>query len=280
MPITKAERISRKHQHTKQERISVLDGVPSANEVREGVPVLRDTNDGLVEYVKHKGVLHATHKGVSSGTTTVSGATTVRGSGVDGAPPQSGFGGDHGDLTGTSDDDHTQYHNDARHTAIGDSAPHHASATAGDGINVTGQQIDVVYEADDPVTINAGDTATVGTANEASRGDHQHPVATASAENVDLSSSDEGASTSLARADHHHALSQSIAPTWTGLHKFDEKIEVNRGGSSYITDYAINNKPETNGMHLATGEADYQQNYSWLGLYEQISEYDSGYGTW
>ena len=35
-------------------------------------------------------------------------------------------------------------------------------------------------------------------------------------------------------------LDESIAPTWTGLHKFDEKIEVNRGGSSYITDNAIN----------------------------------------
>ena len=109
MPITKEERIARKQQHTKQERISVLDGIPSPDEVREGVPVLRDTNEGLIEYVKHKGVLHATPKGVSSGSTTVSGATTVRGSGVDGAPPSSGFRGDHGDLTGLSDDDHLIY---------------------------------------------------------------------------------------------------------------------------------------------------------------------------
>lgn len=283
MPITKEERISRKHQHTKQERIGVLDGVPSSDEVREGVPVLRDTNEGLVEYVKHKGVIHATPKGASSSTVTTSATSAVRGSGVDGAPPLGGFSGDHGDLTGLTDDDHTQYLNTTRHTAIGDSSPHHEAVTAGDGINLTGQQVSIVYEADAPSTINAGDTAVVGVANETSRGDHQHAVSTASAENVDLTASDEGASTSLARADHHHALSQSIAPTWTGLHKFDEKIEVNRGGSSYITDYAINSEPESNGRHLASGKSDGFQNYSWIGLDDDMSSsinYDTSFGSW
>ena len=109
MPITKEERLARKQQHTKQERISVLDGVPSSDEVREGVPVLRDTNEGLIEYVKHKGVLHATPKGASSSTVTTFASSAVRGSGVDGASPSSGFSGDHGDLTGLSDDDHTIY---------------------------------------------------------------------------------------------------------------------------------------------------------------------------
>jgi len=109
MPITKEERLARKQQHTKQERISVLDGVPSSDEVREGVPVLRDTNEGLIEYVKHKGVLHATPKGASSSTVTTFASSAVRGSGVDGASPSSGFSGDHGVLTGLSDDDHTTY---------------------------------------------------------------------------------------------------------------------------------------------------------------------------
>ena len=109
MPMTKEERLARKQQHTKQERISVLDGVPSSDEVREGVPVLRDTNEGLIEYVKHKGVLHATPKGASSRTVTTFASSAVRGSGVDGSSPSSGFSGDHGVLTGLGDDDHTTY---------------------------------------------------------------------------------------------------------------------------------------------------------------------------
>jgi hypothetical protein len=50
--------------------------------------------------------------------------------------------------------------------------------------------------------------------------------------------------------------------------------------NSYITDHSINNKPASNGRHFATGHADYQQNYSWIGLYNQISDYDAGYGDW
>ncbi len=38
-----------------------------------------------------------------------------------------------------------------------------------------------------------------------------------------------GVSTSVARADHAHQLDQSIAPTWTGIHRFNENISHVRG---------------------------------------------------
>jgi hypothetical protein len=53
--------------------------------------------------------------------------------------------------------------------------------------------------------------------------------------------------------------------------------------NSYITDHSINNKPASNGRHFATGDADYEQNYCWVGLYDQIaaaSEHDADYGDW
>ena len=52
---------------------------------------------------------------------------------------------------------------------------------------------------------------------------------------------------------------------------------------SYMSDFSINIEPQSNGRHLATGDADYQQNYSWIGLYDQISastEHDADYGNW
>jgi len=61
----------------------------------------------------------------------------------------------------------------------------------------------------------------------------------------------------------------------------DEATAVIR--NSYITDHALNSKPASNGRHFATGDADYQQNYSWIGLYDQISsssEHDADYGNW
>ena len=54
MPMTRAERVAL---HKKQERMQVKKGVPSAGDLKEGVPALRTTTDGVVEYVKHKGVL-------------------------------------------------------------------------------------------------------------------------------------------------------------------------------------------------------------------------------
>ena len=44
--------------HTKQDKIQVLDGVPLAADLKEGVPTLRKTKEGLVEYVKHANILY------------------------------------------------------------------------------------------------------------------------------------------------------------------------------------------------------------------------------
>ena len=55
MGMTRAERIAL---HKKQERIQVKDGVPSVSDLKEGVPVLRSTTEGVVEYVRHNGVLY------------------------------------------------------------------------------------------------------------------------------------------------------------------------------------------------------------------------------
>jgi hypothetical protein len=65
---------------------------------------------------------------------------------------------DHGAaLTGLGDDDHTQYLNAARHLAIGDASPHHAAATAGDGIAVTGQQVAVDLATNSLLEFSSGD---------------------------------------------------------------------------------------------------------------------------
>ena len=55
MGMTRQERIAL---HKKQERLQVGDGVPLAAELKEGVPVLRNTSEGVVEYIRHNGVLH------------------------------------------------------------------------------------------------------------------------------------------------------------------------------------------------------------------------------
>lgn len=54
MPITRQERIAL---HKKQERLQVKDGVPAVVDLKDGVPTLRKTSEGIVEYVKHNGVL-------------------------------------------------------------------------------------------------------------------------------------------------------------------------------------------------------------------------------
>jgi len=54
MGMTRQERIAL---HKKQERLQVKSGVPSVSDLKEGVPILRSTGEGVVEYVKHNGVL-------------------------------------------------------------------------------------------------------------------------------------------------------------------------------------------------------------------------------
>ena len=58
MPITREERLARKMQHTKQERIYVSEGAPSVSELKEGISVIRSTSDGLAEYTRYKNTLY------------------------------------------------------------------------------------------------------------------------------------------------------------------------------------------------------------------------------
>ena len=44
--------------HKKQERLKVESGVPSVVSMVEGIPILRFTDEGVVEYVRHNGVLY------------------------------------------------------------------------------------------------------------------------------------------------------------------------------------------------------------------------------
>ena len=55
MGMTRQERIAL---HKKQERLQVKNGTPTTNDLKEGVPVLRTTSEGVVEYVRHNGVLY------------------------------------------------------------------------------------------------------------------------------------------------------------------------------------------------------------------------------
>ena len=52
--MTRQERIAL---HKKQERLQVKSGTPAVSDLKEGVPVLRSTGEGVVEYVKNNGVL-------------------------------------------------------------------------------------------------------------------------------------------------------------------------------------------------------------------------------
>jgi hypothetical protein len=55
MGMTRQERIAL---HKKQERLQVKSGVPNVSELTEGIPVLRSTAEGVVEYVRYKSVLY------------------------------------------------------------------------------------------------------------------------------------------------------------------------------------------------------------------------------
>jgi len=58
MPMSKTERIARKLSHTKQERLQISNGMPSVNDLRSSVPVIRSTTEGLVEYVRHNNTVY------------------------------------------------------------------------------------------------------------------------------------------------------------------------------------------------------------------------------
>lgn len=88
------------------------------------------------------------------------------------------------------------------------------NVVAGHGLQVNANDIDVLYAAGgDLTTVNAGDAASAGVADSAARGDHQHPVSTATAGTAAIGdSAAEGVATSLARSDHTHAFPAPAAP--------------------------------------------------------------------
>ena len=53
--MTREERLAL---HKKQERIQVKSGIPVRSELQDGVVVLRNTIEGVVEYVKVNNVLY------------------------------------------------------------------------------------------------------------------------------------------------------------------------------------------------------------------------------
>jgi len=55
MGMTRQERIAL---HKKQERLPIGSGAPIVGDLVEGVPVLRSTREGLVEYISYNGVLY------------------------------------------------------------------------------------------------------------------------------------------------------------------------------------------------------------------------------
>ena len=55
MALTRQDRVSI---HKKQERLQIKPGKPDVADLTEGVPVLRSTAEGVVEYVRHNGVLY------------------------------------------------------------------------------------------------------------------------------------------------------------------------------------------------------------------------------
>jgi len=101
---------------------------------------------------------------------------------------------------------------------------------AGAGIKVNADDIEVIYGVVGEVEgIEPGDATKAGTLSKAARVDHQHGIVTATAEDVDLDVSDEGSNPSFSRSDHHHAIDQSIVPTWIDLHTYSAGIQMQTG---------------------------------------------------
>jgi hypothetical protein len=126
---------------------------------------------------------------------------------------------DHGlALTGLGDDDHTQYLNTARHLAIGDASPHHAAATAGDGIAVTGQQVAVDLATNSLLEFSSGGDLRVSAAAAGDGLTGGGGVALA----VDLHGTWSGLEISSAQL----RVDQDAVFTWTHLHTFNAGIDV------------------------------------------------------
>ena len=59
MGMTRQERVAL---HKKQERIQVKKGAPVSKDLKEGVPVLRSTTEGVVEYVRREKLVELIHR--------------------------------------------------------------------------------------------------------------------------------------------------------------------------------------------------------------------------
>ena len=70
-------RTERRNAHKKQERLQVQVGKPIIAELKEGLPVLRKTNEGLVEYTRYKEVMYKKIWELGTGTSTDDGSQSV-----------------------------------------------------------------------------------------------------------------------------------------------------------------------------------------------------------
>ena len=64
-------RQARNDLHRKQDRIQVKDGVPVITDLVEGVPVIRSTSEGLVEYIRYGNILYKQVYSKASDSTTI-----------------------------------------------------------------------------------------------------------------------------------------------------------------------------------------------------------------
>lgn len=128
----------------------------------------------------------------------------------------------HSELAGLAGDDHTQYHNDARHDtsarhAIGTTIPTGAptSSAVGDSV-ATGSAASVArsdhkhgreaFSTAGPPGSSPGTSSSVGTSASPARSDHAHGLAAAAPGGSRVGdATGTGTSTSVARADHQHS---------------------------------------------------------------------------
>jgi len=174
---------------------------------------------------------------------------------------------------------------------------HHDAVTAGDGINVAVQQISISYGA--AVDMNAVDVSgnSAGVSVNAARIDHKHDLdesivptwtglhtwtsggiklgSLIKAQFYDSSQFIRGTSTYLEIVSNGY-----VAMTATYL-AVSGKLRVDSPYST-LQDYAVSFGKESNGRFLAVGSVDYDENYSWIGVYDLLStsEYDTDFGAW
>jgi hypothetical protein len=95
---------------------------------------------------------------------------------------------------------------------------------ANEGLAITINNLNLDWGTPTIGTIEPDDSEDAGAGTNPARSDHQHAIVCGppGADSVNLSGSTEGTGTSFARADHTHNLDESITPTWTGAHTFDD----------------------------------------------------------